>query len=102
MAYDLTHPDESPHLFEGFRIRCLYALRDGKSVLAADTHNRIRKFIVITAKFYISRVLGLYDFESAQENTVITESSQIMFFTVDHAERHCLVTTKTEGLRRPT
>lgn len=59
-------------------------MKDGKTVLAADTHNRIRSYI----------------FETQQESTIIQEISQIMYFTVDHqTEKHCLVTTKTEGIR---
>lgn len=82
-VYDIHRPEDNAKIFEGFRIRCLYACKDGRSVLAADTHNRIRK----------------YDFENQREETLIQEASQIMFFTVDKEERYCLVTTKTEGIR---
>lgn len=83
-VYDVDRPDDSLRNFEGFRIRCIYSKKDGKTVLAADTHNRIRS----------------YEFETQQESTIIQEMSQIMYFTVDHhTEEHCLVTTKTEGIR---
>uniref|UniRef100_A0A183C4K5 LisH domain-containing protein n=1 Tax=Globodera pallida TaxID=36090 RepID=A0A183C4K5_GLOPA len=82
-VYDIDRPEDNAKTFEGFRIRCLYACMDGKTVLAADTHNRIRA----------------YDFESAQEQTIIQEASQIITFCVDREEKFCLVTTKTEGIR---
>jgi WD40 repeat protein len=40
MFQDVNRPEESPKTFEGFRVRCLYACKDGRTVLAADTHNR--------------------------------------------------------------
>lgn len=82
-VYDIHRPEDNAKMFEGFRIRCLYACSDGKTVLAADTHNRIRK----------------YDFETQREHTIIQESSQIMHFTVGRNESCCLITTKTEGIR---
>jgi len=82
-TYDIHHSDDQPLAFEGFRIRCIYGMRDGRTVLAADTHNRIRS----------------YDFESKAEANLIQESSQIMYFTVDRLEKYCLVTTKSEGIR---
>uniref|UniRef100_A0A915DBW7 LisH domain-containing protein n=1 Tax=Ditylenchus dipsaci TaxID=166011 RepID=A0A915DBW7_9BILA len=82
-VHDLNRPNEPTRQFEGFRIRCIYSKKDGKTVLAADTHNRIRS----------------YEFDSQHETTLIQELSQIMYFTVDHSEEHCLVTTKTEGIR---
>ncbi|KAI1729793.1 WD repeat-containing protein 26 [Ditylenchus destructor] len=81
--YDVDRPEDSLRQFEGFRIRCVYSLKDGKTVLASDTHNRIRS----------------YDFETMNETNVIQEASQIMYFTVDQSEQYCLVTTKTEGIR---
>ena len=53
-------------------------MRDGKTVLAADTHNRIRR----------------YDFETLNESNLITETSLIMYFTVDRDEKHCLVVSR--------
>ncbi|KAL3093403.1 hypothetical protein niasHS_005917 [Heterodera schachtii] len=82
-VYDIHRPEDSAKMFEGFRIRCLYACMDGKTVLAADTHNRIRA----------------YDFETMHEQTLIQEASQIITFCVDRKEKYCLVTTKTEGIR---
>lgn len=82
-CYNVLSNEEHPKQFEGFRIRCLYSMRDGRTVLAADTHNRIRR----------------YDFESLTESTIICENSQIMYFTVDREEKYCLITTKHEGIR---
>lgn len=47
--------------------------------------------------FYFS--IRSYDFETNTEVTIIQESSQIMYFTVDKLEKFCLVTTKTEGIK---
>nr|CAD2176863.1 unnamed protein product [Meloidogyne enterolobii] len=43
-VYDIHRPEDNAKMFEGFRIRCLYACSDGKTVLAADTHNRLFYF----------------------------------------------------------
>jgi WD40 repeat protein len=69
--------------FEGFRIRSLVCLKDGKTVLAADTLNRIRA----------------YDFEKRMDHLLIQETSPIIAFTVDAREKHCLITTKDHGIR---
>jgi WD40 repeat protein len=69
--------------FDGFRIRSLCCLKDGKTVLAADTLNRIRA----------------YDFEKRIDHLLIQESSPIIAFTVDATEKHCLITTKDHGIR---
>lgn len=61
----------------------MQSLRDGKTVYASDTLHRIRS----------------YDFETQDDATVIHENSPITYFTIDRAEKHCLVTTRTEGLR---
>jgi WD40 repeat protein len=82
-VFDMDRPDDDLRNFEGFRIRCLYSMKDGKTVLAADTHNRIRS----------------YDFETQHEATIIQETSKIMYFTVNPSEDYCLITTKTEGIR---
>uniref|UniRef100_A0A0N5AHY7 LisH domain-containing protein n=1 Tax=Syphacia muris TaxID=451379 RepID=A0A0N5AHY7_9BILA len=68
--------------FDGYRIRALYCCKDG-SVLAADTHNRVRK----------------YCFNTETEENFITEQSQIITFTVDRQERYLLVDAKLHGLR---
>ncbi|VDD90627.1 unnamed protein product [Enterobius vermicularis] len=68
--------------FEGYRIRALHCCKDG-TVLAADTHNRIRK----------------YCFATETEENFITEQSQIITFAVDKKERYLLVDTKLHGLR---
>jgi WD40 repeat protein len=69
--------------FIGFRIGCLHAMKDGKTVVASDTLQRIRS----------------YDFETQEDMTIITENSPITYFTLDKSEDHILVTTRSEGLR---
>ncbi|MCP9266345.1 hypothetical protein DINM_021878 [Dirofilaria immitis] len=68
--------------FEGYRIRAVHCLRNG-SVLAADTHNRVRS----------------YRFSDDSEVTLIEELSQISTFVVDKSERRILIDTKLHGLR---
>uniref|UniRef100_A0A915PSG6 WD repeat-containing protein 26 n=1 Tax=Setaria digitata TaxID=48799 RepID=A0A915PSG6_9BILA len=68
--------------FEGYRIRAVHCLRNG-SVLAADTHNRVRS----------------YRFSDDSEVTLIEELSQISTFVVDKSERRVLIDTKLHGLR---
>jgi len=58
-------------------------MKDGKTVLAADTLNRIRS----------------YNFDTMIDLSLIHENSQIFFFTVDQYEKYCLITTGTEGIR---
>jgi len=81
--HDADSPSSQPKCFPGFRIRCLYSLKDGHTVIGADTHNRIRS----------------YDFETQEDTTLIHENSPITYFTLDRTEEQCLITTKTEGLR---
>lgn len=61
----------------------MQCLRDGCTVIAADTHDRIRE----------------YTFPALRERTLFKETSAVMFFTLDHSEKFCLVTTKDHGLK---
>jgi WD40 repeat protein len=61
----------------------MHSKRDGKTVIASDTLHRIRS----------------YDFETQEDTTLISENASITYFTIDQAEEHCLITTRTEGLR---
>ncbi|VDM95941.1 unnamed protein product [Thelazia callipaeda] len=81
--YTLTKNNaRSDGKFEGYRIRALHCLRNG-SVLAADTHNRVRS----------------YRFSDDSEMTLIEELSQISTFVVDKSEQNILIDTKSHGLR---
>jgi WD40 repeat protein len=57
-------------------------MSDGRTVIASDTLHRIRS----------------YDFDTQEDTTIISETSSIMYFTLDRTEEHCLVTTRKEGL----
>ncbi|CAD5216470.1 unnamed protein product [Bursaphelenchus okinawaensis] len=81
-CHDLTK-ERKPISFTGFRIKCLVTLSDGYSVIAADSHNRIRQ----------------YNFDDMTEHTLFKEASEIMTFSIDPTESFCLVTSKEMGLR---
>ncbi|KAI6235346.1 LisH domain-containing protein [Aphelenchoides besseyi] len=81
--HDADNPQQQPKCFHGFRIRCMYSMKDGYTVIASDTLNRIRS----------------YNFSTQEEMTLIQETAAITYFSVDRNEEHCLITTKTEGLR---
>uniref|UniRef100_A0A1I7ZIS5 LisH domain-containing protein n=1 Tax=Steinernema glaseri TaxID=37863 RepID=A0A1I7ZIS5_9BILA len=80
---DIKRPNLPTTSFEGYRIRSLHCMKDGKTILAADTHNRIRS----------------YRIDTSEEATVIQEFKTIICFTLDKSETFCLVTAKAEGLR---
>ena len=62
---------------EGVRIRSLWMKRDGKTVLAADSHNRIRS----------------YSFEDMAEKDLIREQDPLIYFCLDSTERFALVSS---------
>ena len=57
--------------WEGVRVQCLSYRRDGKHVLAADTHNRIRS----------------YNFDELNDQPVLKEDHGILTFSVDDSDR---------------
>uniref|UniRef100_A0A914WIH5 WD repeat-containing protein 26 n=1 Tax=Plectus sambesii TaxID=2011161 RepID=A0A914WIH5_9BILA len=73
---------QQPEVWEGFRIRGLWCKNDGRTVLASDTHHRIRA----------------YTFDDMRDYTVITESAPLIYFCVDATERYALCTIKDHGL----
>lgn len=68
--------------WEGVRVQALAYRRDGKSVLAADTHHRIRA----------------YNFEELTDYSVLQEDNGIMTFTLDDADRLALLNIATQGI----
>jgi len=68
--------------WEGVRVQCLSYRRDGKSVLAADTHHRIRS----------------YNFEDLSDASVLQEDHGIMSFSVDDSDRYALLNVADQGL----
>jgi WD40 repeat protein len=68
--------------WEGFRVRGLWCKNDGRTVLASDTHNRIRA----------------YTFDDMRDCTLITETASLIYFCLDATERYALCTTKDHGL----
>ncbi|TMS36140.1 hypothetical protein L596_003385 [Steinernema carpocapsae] len=80
---DIKRSSPPRNSFDGYRIRSLHCMKDGKTILAADTHNRIRS----------------YRIDNGDEATIIQEFKTIICFSLDKREHFCLVTAKAEGLR---
>ncbi len=68
--------------WEGVRVQCLAYRKDGKSILAADTHHRIRS----------------YNFEDLTDFSVLQEDHGIMSFTLDDSDRYALLNIANQGL----
>ncbi|KAI5745357.1 hypothetical protein M8J76_010397 [Diaphorina citri] len=68
--------------WEGVRVNCLWCRSDGKSVLAADTHHRIRT----------------YNFEHLTDSNLLQEDHPVMSFTIDATDRLALLNVSTQGV----
>lgn len=68
--------------WEGVRVQCLAYRHDGKHILAADTHHRLRS----------------YNFEELSDQPQIQEDHPIMSFTTDQTDRYALLNIATQGL----
>jgi len=68
--------------WEGVRVQCLAYRADGKHILAADTHHRLRS----------------YNFEELSDQPLIQEDHAIMSFTTDQTDRYALLNVATQGL----
>lgn len=68
--------------WEGIRVVCLQYTKDGKSILAADTHHRIRS----------------YNFDDLTDFTLIQEDHGIMSFTLDDMDRYALLNIANQGI----
>uniref|UniRef100_UPI00358E6BB9 WD repeat-containing protein 26-like isoform X1 n=1 Tax=Myxine glutinosa TaxID=7769 RepID=UPI00358E6BB9 len=68
--------------WEGVRVQCLWCLGDGKTVLASDTHQRVRG----------------YNFEDLTDRNIIQEDHPIMAFTVSKHGRLALLNVATQGV----
>jgi len=68
--------------WEGVRVQCLAYRQDGKHILAADTHHRLRS----------------YNFEELSDQPQIQEDHPIMSFTTDQTDRYALLNIATQGL----
>ena len=69
--------------WEGVRVHGLAYRQDGKHIVAADTHHRIRS----------------YNFEELSDQPLIQEDHAIMSFTLDQTDRYALLNIATQGLR---
>lgn len=68
--------------WEGVRVQCLAYAKDGKSVLASDTHHRIRG----------------YDFDDLVDHQIIQEDHPVMSFTLNSSGRLGLLNVATQGV----
>ncbi|XP_017490651.1 PREDICTED: WD repeat-containing protein 26-like, partial [Rhagoletis zephyria] len=68
--------------WEGVRVQCLAYKKDGRVVLAADTHYRIRG----------------YNFEEVNDFTLIKEDHSIVSFVCDRTGRYALVNVESQGV----
>uniref|UniRef100_A0AAQ6AL07 WD repeat-containing protein 26 n=1 Tax=Amphiprion ocellaris TaxID=80972 RepID=A0AAQ6AL07_AMPOC len=68
--------------WEGVRVQCLWCLTDGRTVLASDTHQRIRG----------------YNFEDLTDRNIVQEDHPIMSFTVSKNGRLALLNVATQGV----
>jgi len=68
--------------WEGVRLHAVTALSDNKTILAADTHKRVRS----------------YNFDNTTDKTVLEEDYVIMTFTVSHDEHYLLLNMASQGI----
>ena len=68
--------------WEGVRVQCIGCQRDNKTVLASDTHQRIRG----------------YNFEESTDTHLIQEDHPIMSFTLNDTGRLALLNVATQGV----
>ncbi|KAI1302344.1 WD repeat-containing protein 26 [Halotydeus destructor] len=68
--------------WEGVRVQCLAYRKDGKHILAADTHNRIRS----------------YNLEELTDYNLIQEDHSIMSFSCDESGRYAIVNVAGQGV----
>uniref|UniRef100_A0A8C1EEV3 WD repeat-containing protein 26 n=1 Tax=Cyprinus carpio carpio TaxID=630221 RepID=A0A8C1EEV3_CYPCA len=68
--------------WEGVRVQCLWCVSDGRTVLASDTHQRIRG----------------YNFEDLTDRNIVQEDHPIMSFTVSKSGRLALLNVATQGV----
>jgi WD40 repeat protein len=68
--------------WDGIRVVCLQYRKDGRSILAADTHYRIRQ----------------YNFDDLTDSTVLQEDSGIMSFSLDDSDRYAVLNIANQGI----
>lgn len=79
--------------WEGVRVLCLWCRKDGKTVLAADTHNRIRGY-----NFEELTDFNIMNFKSDNSFSSLQEGYSIMSFTCDNTGRLALLNVATQGV----
>ncbi|KAF4524623.1 hypothetical protein B566_EDAN013874 [Ephemera danica] len=76
--------------WEGVRVNCLWCRSDGKTVLAADTHHRVRG--------YNFEDLSDFNIMFTPQNFSLQEDHAVMAFTVNKADRLALLNVATQGV----
>ena len=80
-------------------MQCLAYRADGRHILAADTHHRVRLIhIVFTFPNTSSHVPRSYNFEELSDTPVIQEDHAIMSFITDNSDRYALLNIATQGV----
>jgi len=79
--YQFDYHGNINNSWEGVRVQCLAYRGDGKQILAADTHYRLRS----------------YNFEDLSDETLIQEDHAIMSFTIDQNDRYVLLNIANQG-----
>lgn len=78
--YDLH--TSTVYKWEGVRLHGVVTLRDNKTVLAADSHKRVRS----------------YNFEEHSDKTIFESEQQIISMSISCDEKYCLLTLAKQGL----
>ncbi|KAL5009252.1 hypothetical protein ScPMuIL_014833 [Solemya velum] len=68
--------------WDGVRVKCMACQLDGKTVLAADTHHRVRGYVM----------------EDSTDFPVIQEDHPVMSFTINERGRLALLNVATQGV----
>uniref|UniRef100_A0AC35U6N5 LisH domain-containing protein n=1 Tax=Rhabditophanes sp. KR3021 TaxID=114890 RepID=A0AC35U6N5_9BILA len=85
---DFRHSNIRHQKIDGYRIRSLKCLRDNTTVLASDTHERIRRYNVRDND-------GL---EVISDHLYHNKEEPIVEFSVDRDEKNLIITTKNIGI----
>ena len=79
-------------------MQCLAYRADGRHILAADTHHRVRLIQFLTLTPTYPHVPRSYNFEELSDTPVIQEDHAIMSFITDNSDRYALLNIATQGV----
>ena len=85
---DMDQPEEvAPRALTGYRMKCVYGMKDGRTIFAADTHNRYFFLQKTRKKSLSSRIRRYFAENNRDEETLFTEECQIVTFKVHPSEK---------------